>query len=1714
MSETTVQIAIELGRTTAVLAGMALVVFGLLRGFRVSSPVVHRVAWCLVLVQGWFWIRLPLDIPYHDPVAVPTSVSTTEPEPAADLANPIPRPSLPADLVPSIPPIPPMSGPSLVQNEPLDTELIEIKAPNDDCRRRLPSPTASEPISASDCPSDSAMGAVFNEEDGSTNDSATGVASGSSATSLPAVLDCPANSATGVASYSDDTQEPVEGRFPSWTVAATWLVLFWTFGMIGSLVMGLWRYVRFVRRLPAGRPAEEAWVAQWQTLLDEQAVRRAIPLRVTEEIGPLLCRLPGRFELLVPGELWAGLTPAQRLPILRHELAHYQRADLWKSLFVRFLALPHWFNPAVWWAVRRFDEAAEWACDRAAVANAPDHATRYADALLRLVESPGRTAFGPAARGGGLSRRIRRLLTSHPLEDSIMKRLCVLGVAVMLVAAGSVQVALVAKEPAATPPSMPANSEPLEEESPSPANEAASTSLPSTISADAKDVGATAKPENKKKPLIDKLHEERLALLREAEKVARLAYEHGTGTIEELYVAQQARLQAELATCRDPAKRLEIHQQYVDSLKASEDRVKVLYEAGTPGGEYKTLLRAKTRRLEAEIALLEARAEAASAKANKATAARAGDQANSSTPPASFRAAQPTPSSPPGVRASGAPANAFRRLTAKLTEEAAWKAWVQGKGLPESLVNAVRHRCKTDIDTAATPAEKLQAMRVALVRYEGFGRHLRYPPRANRTAEEDHSLAVALATLQAEQELLKKQIANFKPSKTVTQEEARAIRNAQRQMDAATRKEMLVREARKETLLLAVKREEEAARKAWEKGTVTMDVLLAAMRKRGEKEVDFASSVVEKLQAMQEAVKRHKEFEKQLIKKKSADLSPEETHKLFVDLTALQQQRLLWEANAELFQTELSRAQAAERKERRYGTREAQKQEEAVLETWEQGHIVVDVVLDTMRRRIEAEYKSASSPAERVKVIKAGIARIEEVQRKIQSRRKANVAIASVDRELEANESAAREQVNLLNTALKLEQAVAQTQASDVPSTANPLNAPTRPPSGEPNPLRSETTPPTVARPQAAHTPSRTSRTARREKAKASLVAEKKMATIAEEAKAAYHRVRAAQKEEEAAQKAWEQDKSSAKTLADAMRKRWETEANAAISPVEKLQAMRESLARFEKLTTRCRQAQSAVLSPEEHRELVVALNALIPQQASLEGNIKVLLAEISRDPSALPNAILAAQKREEAVVAVWEKGNLDFDIVRDAMDRRLDVELQTASSPAERVNVTQTALVRQRKIGWWAEDRLMRDMAKGRTPDYDRLHKNSLAMIAQCNSLAATLKREQAEAKKILDTLRYDGMSFQQWRDTAQTELKPERRTETIRAFGAFASKGYGQEAVKAILEIMRDYDGKTPGSKGIDDMRQLAWWIFSDAVTPHVPLELGVPLLREELEHGPRNGRFFAAETLLILGSDAKPALTALVMAADKDKDASVRQKACYALLFVDKNGQHLDVVQRFVEQNPQLANNVLTMLGNNVAVEHDAKKKGPTRVKPVVTMLVGLSKDKSGTLRYAAIDALRPLLSIHEVEQALIEAASHEDAHTRFLALTKLADANVKGEIVIPLLVKAIEQEAVQPSHEDARLALLVKLHNYTSSFVANDKTWQAFQEALPTIKKWADDKTDVRFHRQVQSLASEVSNHFNRPAWGRSHATPRPKFKSQPPEPRVSNPEPRAPSRTGD
>ena len=223
--------------------------------------------------------------------------------------------------------------------------------------------------------------------------------------------------------------------------AASWSLivgLIWLSGVVLLATRSVWSYTQFLGETRHATPAPERWNSQWQTLLARHTKRR-VRMLSHETLGPMLCRTPTGNVLIVPEELWDNLSPAQRGGILRHELAHLQRGDIWTGLLARVVATLHWFNPLVWLALSRFDEAAEWACDERAVQQSPQQAPAFAKALLELVQPATSPSFGTSSvQGSPLGVRIRRLV-GLKTNESRWKHSSVFALLTALLALGAIQ---------------------------------------------------------------------------------------------------------------------------------------------------------------------------------------------------------------------------------------------------------------------------------------------------------------------------------------------------------------------------------------------------------------------------------------------------------------------------------------------------------------------------------------------------------------------------------------------------------------------------------------------------------------------------------------------------------------------------------------------------------------------------------------------------------------------------------------------------------------------------------------------------------------------------------------------------------------------------------------------------------------------------------------------------------------------------------------------------------------------------------------------------------------------------------------------------------------------------------------------------------------------------------------------------------------------------
>lgn len=209
----------------------------------------------------------------------------------------------------------------------------------------------------------------------------------------------------------------------AWVPALQWLVLsVWLAGALWSLLR-LFSGWNGARRLRAS--SSEAPVLQ---RLMARELPRGTTMAFSDDIGgPMVVGL-ARPTILVPPALASALAPAVLADLLRHEIAHIHRRDLWSAAAQRLVLALYWWSPFLKRIGAQLELARELACDERAAAQAGGGAD-YAGSLLAGVNQlrsvagePAVLAVGVFGSRSGLAQRIDGLLNQEAKKISRGKR--------------------------------------------------------------------------------------------------------------------------------------------------------------------------------------------------------------------------------------------------------------------------------------------------------------------------------------------------------------------------------------------------------------------------------------------------------------------------------------------------------------------------------------------------------------------------------------------------------------------------------------------------------------------------------------------------------------------------------------------------------------------------------------------------------------------------------------------------------------------------------------------------------------------------------------------------------------------------------------------------------------------------------------------------------------------------------------------------------------------------------------------------------------------------------------------------------------------------------------------------------------------------------------------------------------------------------------------
>lgn len=174
-------------------------------------------------------------------------------------------------------------------------------------------------------------------------------------------------------------------------------------------------------------------------------------LDISGKIDLYSCTCPGS-PMLVGLFSPAIILPAQKYTeeelyfILKHELVHYKRKDLWHKILVLLAVALHWFNPVVHLMARVVNVQCELSCDAEVVAGS-DAGTRqmYCEILLGIIKDRSfiKTSLSTNFYGGkkGMKNRISLIL------DTGRKKIGVLIICLVLTAITGTGIASKAASP-------------------------------------------------------------------------------------------------------------------------------------------------------------------------------------------------------------------------------------------------------------------------------------------------------------------------------------------------------------------------------------------------------------------------------------------------------------------------------------------------------------------------------------------------------------------------------------------------------------------------------------------------------------------------------------------------------------------------------------------------------------------------------------------------------------------------------------------------------------------------------------------------------------------------------------------------------------------------------------------------------------------------------------------------------------------------------------------------------------------------------------------------------------------------------------------------------------------------------------------------------------------------------------------------------------------
>lgn len=167
-----------------------------------------------------------------------------------------------------------------------------------------------------------------------------------------------------------------------WQVA----LLVWLAGMLTFLIYHTVKHVRFIKMVNRwSEPVtEEETCILFDDLKSQLGISAAIKLQICTIIGsPTMIGFMAPRILLPP----AALSKSQLQFVLRHELIHYKRKDLWYKALLLIANAIHWFNPIIYLMTKAIQILCEISCDNEVIRHTgAEIRQHYSETILGIIK--------------------------------------------------------------------------------------------------------------------------------------------------------------------------------------------------------------------------------------------------------------------------------------------------------------------------------------------------------------------------------------------------------------------------------------------------------------------------------------------------------------------------------------------------------------------------------------------------------------------------------------------------------------------------------------------------------------------------------------------------------------------------------------------------------------------------------------------------------------------------------------------------------------------------------------------------------------------------------------------------------------------------------------------------------------------------------------------------------------------------------------------------------------------------------------------------------------------------------------------------------------------------------------------------------------------------------------------------------------------------------